>query len=62
LVDRALEISILSLDETRCIISAIEDGILINWPIEDLERLKAQAAEHERLLKMYLSSSPLCRP
>ena len=52
LVDRAREISILSLDETRCIISAIEDGILINWSGEDLERLKAQAAEHERLLKM----------
>ena len=53
LLDRARENTLELIEEARGIISAMEAGILINCPHE-LDRLKAQVAEHQSLLQMYV--------
>jgi hypothetical protein len=53
LLDRARENTLILIDETRGIISAMEMGILINWSPQKLDQLKEMVAEHERLLQMY---------
>jgi hypothetical protein len=53
LLDRARENTLILIDETRGIISAMETGILINWSPQEFDRLKAVVAEHERLLQMH---------
>jgi hypothetical protein len=53
LLDRARENTLILIDETRGIISAMETGILINWSPQEFDRLKAVLAEHERLLQMH---------
>jgi hypothetical protein len=53
LLDRARENTLILIDETSGIISAMEAGILINWSPQELDRLKAVVAEHQRLLQMH---------
>ena len=53
LLDRARENTLVLIAQSRGIISAMESGILINWSPQELDRLKALVAEHERLLQMY---------
>jgi hypothetical protein len=53
LLDRAQRNTVTLIEETRSIVSAMEAGVLINWSPQELDRLKAIVAEHERLLQMY---------
>jgi hypothetical protein len=53
LLDRARDNTLASIEETHCIISAMEGGILINWSLEELDRLKGTLIEHESLIQLY---------
>ena len=53
LLDRARGNTLILIDETRGIISAMETGILINWSPQELDRLKAVVSEHKGLLQIY---------
>jgi hypothetical protein len=60
LLDRARENTLILIDETIGIISAMEAGILINWSPQELDRLKAVVAEHQRLLQMHAPERERC--